>query len=82
MAYKAGKKNLTLLHVRKIILSPKVYEKKFLPKPNHPYPPPSKVKWSAPNILIINFLRNNFPDPHRYLCCDKNHPPKRVCCQR
>ena len=34
-------KNLRLLHGRKIILSPAVYEKKNLTqKPNHPYPPP------------------------------------------
>ena len=63
--------------------------KRFMKKNSYPnqithtlHPPPSKVKWSAPNILIINFLRNNFPDPHHYLCCAKNHPPKRVCCQR
>ena len=36
MAYNAGK-NLTII----IIVSPEVWGKKFLQKPNHPYHPPS-----------------------------------------
>ena len=45
MAYNAEKNNLTPLYLRKKILSPEVWEKKFLPKPNHPSP--TNVKWSA-----------------------------------
>ena len=39
MVYKAGK-NLRLLHVRKIILSPEVYEKKNLTQTKSPIPSP------------------------------------------
>ena len=42
--------NLTPLYVRKKNLSPEVWGKKFLPKPNHQTP--AKVKWSAPKYYL------------------------------
>ena len=38
----------------KKFLSPEVWEKKILPKQNHPYPP-SKVKWSVPNFYHVRY---------------------------
>ena len=38
------------------MLSPEVWEKKFLPKPNHPYPPPppSPLKCQMVGPLVRN----------------------------
>ena len=56
--YKAEKINLTPLYARKKILSPEVWGKKFLPKPNHPYPPPQKSNGRClKGALTITHLR-------------------------
>ena len=34
------KKKSYTLNVREKIISPEIWGKKFLPKPDHPYPPP------------------------------------------
>ena len=40
----------------KNILPTRLLEKKFLMTRNHP-PPPSRVKWSAPNVAEIRIVR-------------------------
>lgn len=51
------KKSLALLYVGEKNLSLEVWRKKFLPKQNHPYPPPpSRVKWSALKHFFFSFF--------------------------
>ena len=46
MTYIVLKKKLTPLYVREKCLAPEVWEKKILPKLNHPYPPPPTAQKS------------------------------------
>ena len=79
IVYNTGKKSLTLLYVREEILSPEVWGKHSYPNQitHTPPPPPTKVKWSAPElfffifcsvclIVLIYGLKDPFP-LHKYL---------------
>ena len=59
IVYNTGKKSLTLLYVREEILSPEVWGKNSYPNQitHTPPPPPTKVKWSAPELFFFHFLQ-------------------------
>ena len=57
MAYNAGK-NVTPLHVRRKFYHQRFWGKKFLHKPNHPYPqhPPLSLPQNSNGIASFDFV--------------------------
>ena len=49
------KNHLTPLYVSKKILSPEVWEKKFLPKPNHPSPNKRQMVSGLLKLSFVSF---------------------------